>query len=255
MRRSKLIICGLLGLAPLSAMAKDPQFDATFAYIARDEIPNTNGIGKSDNDLAGLNAGLTWGAGGDGRIRAALEIGFGNNENWKGNYPANYGGELIFARKVGKQRYGLGARVLSLEDQTTSTEIGYSIEHLGDKIDLRGLAGVQILANENEVQGRDSSAFFLQGEMTLYPSDNLALSGGLLGDNDGEAYGVGAEYRPSGWGFSMFLEYSEAFDDYRGFASYDEFAGGIRFVPGTKNLKAQRQGNLSRLLQRYMQAQ
>ncbi|PWR04195.1 hypothetical protein DKT77_02555 [Meridianimarinicoccus roseus] len=254
MRKAVFIMAALAAVGSAPVMAQGTQFDAALAYTARDEIVLPGQTEKIDNDIARLTAGLSWGAG-DGRMRAALELGFGNNNNWNGDYPANYGGELVFARKVGNQRYGLGARLRTLEDLSTTTEIAYAIEHIGNSLDLRGLVGMQLIADETKVPGRDASGFFVQGEATVYASDSLALSAGLLADSDGEAYGAGVEYRPSGWGMSFFLEYSEAFDDYRGFASYDEFAGGIRIVPGTSSLKSQRQGGLGRIMQRYMEAQ
>lgn len=254
MRRAAFIIIGSLFSGPVTAWAEGPDFDATFSYTARDEIRLPGATEDIDNDLARLTAGLTWGAG-DGRMRAALDIGFGNDNDWNGDYPANYGGEFVFSRKVGKQRYGLGARVITLDNLSTSTELAYSIERIGTSLDLRGLVGMQLIADEAKVPGRDASGFFAQAEATFYPSNALAVSAGILGDNDGEAYGAGVEYRPSGWGMSFFMEYSEAFDEYRGVASYDEFAGGIRFVPGTSSLKSQRQSGLGRIMQRYMQAQ
>lgn len=254
MRKAVYAAVGLAMALGGQVQAQGTQFDAALEYSARDEIVLPGDTEKSDNDIARFLGGISWGAG-DGRMRAAVELGFGNNNNWNGDYPANYGGELVFARKVGQQRYGLGARVRTLEDLSTSTEFGYSIEHLGNSLDLRGLVGMQLIADEDKVPGRDASGFFAQGEATIYASDSLALSAGLLADNDGEAYGAGVEYRPSGWGMSFYLEYSEAFDSYRGFESYDEFAGGIRIVPGTSSLKSQRQGGLGRIMQRYMQAQ
>jgi hypothetical protein len=231
------------------------QFDATFGYAARDEITEPGTTEELDNDVAALVLGLTWGAGGDGQMRGAIELGFANNDNWSGDLTGNYGAELVFARKVGNQRYGLGARYRSDEELTSTTEISYAIEHLGERLDLRGLVGLQLLADADKVPGRDSNTFFVQGELTLYPTDALALAGAVLADGDGEGFGVGVEYRPSGWPVSLFLDYAEAFDDYRDVASYDSLSGGLRFVPGTSSLKAQRQGSLGRLMQRYFQAQ
>jgi len=231
------------------------QFDAGFGYTARDEITRPAEPGELDNDIARLTLGLTWGAGADGRMRGAVELGFANNDDWSGDLTGTYGAELVFARKVGMQRYGLGARYRDDAELTGATEAAYSVERLGEVLDLRGLVGVQLLADADRVPGRDDTTFFAQGEVTVYPSSALALSAALLADGDGEGYGVGAEYRPAGWGVSFYLDYAEAFDSYRGFDSYDAFAGGIRFVPGTSSLKAQRQGGLGRIMHRYFEAQ
>lgn len=231
------------------------QFDAGFGYTARDEIPKPGTAEELDNDIARLVLGLTWGAGGDGRMRGAVELGFANNDDWSGDLTGNLGAELVFARKVGQQRYGLGARVRDDSELTTATEFAYAIEHIGDALDLRGLVGIQLLADAARVPGRDDNTFFAQGEVTIYPSSALALSAAVLADGDGEGYGVGVEYRPAGWGVSFYLDYAEAFDSYRGFDGYDAFAGGIRVVPGTSSLKAQRQGGLGRVMQRYFEAQ
>lgn len=254
MRRAFWAVFGLLAGSPLAAFAQGVEFDAALSYTARDEVTLPDRAGVFDNDIALLTTGLSWGAG-DGRMRGALELGFTNNDDWNDDYSSIYGGELLFARKVGKQRYGLGARVRALDELTTSTEVAYSIEYIGSVIDLRGLVGVQLLADENKVPGREDTGVFGQGEATFYPTQSLAVSAALLADNDGEAYGAAVEYRPRGWGMSFFLEYSEAFDEYRDVTEYDEFMGGIRFVPGASSLKAQRQGNLGRVMQRYMQAQ
>ncbi len=247
------IVVGFLACVACVAAAQD--FDAGFGYTARDEIPKPGTADELDNDIARLVLGLTWDAGGDGRMRGAVELGFANNDDWSGELTGKYGAELVFARRVGNQRYGLGARFRDDTELTSATEFLYSIEHLGDSLDLRGLLGIQLLADADRVPGRDDSAFFAQGEATIYPSSALALSVALLADNDGEGYGVSAEYRPAGWGVSFYLDYAEAFDAYRGFESYDALAGGIRFVPGTSSLKAQRQGGLSRIMHRYFEAQ
>ena len=254
MRRLFFGLLGVLAVLPMGAQSQGTQFDGTFAYTARDEITLPGDTEEIDNDIARFVGGIRWSAG-DGAMRAALELGFGNDDNWSGSYPANYGGELVFARQVGNQRYGIGARVRTADQLSTSTEIAYAIERIGTAVDLRGLLGVQLLADDDKVPGREGAGYFAQGEATFYASDALALSAGLLADIDGEAYGLGVEYRPAGWGMSFFLEYSEAFDDYRDFESYDEFSGGIRIVPGSTSLKSQRQGGLGRILQRYMEVQ
>ena len=246
------LMAGAVGLA---GTAGAQQFDAGFGYTARDEITRPGETEELDNDIARLVLGLTWGAGGDGRMRGALELGFANNDDWSGDLTGNMGAELLFARKVGNQRYGLGARVRDDAELTTATEFAYAVEHIGEVLDLRGLVGLQLLSEAERVPGRDDNTFFAQGEVTIYPSSGLALSAALLADGDGEGYGVGAEYRPAGWSVSFYLDYAEAFDSYRGFDSYDAFAGGIRFVPGTSSLKAQRQGGLGRVMQRYFEAQ
>jgi hypothetical protein len=255
MRRIKagIAAAGIAGLVAGAAGAQ--QFDAGFGYTARDEITKPGTTEELDNDIARLALGLTWGAGGDGRMRGALELGFANNDDWSGDLTGNYGVELVFARKVGNQRYGLGGRFRDDAELTSTTEIAYSIEHLGESLDLRGLVGLQMLADADRVPGRDDNTLFAQGEVTIYPTSALALSAAVLADGDGEGYGVGVEYRPAGWGVSFYLDYAEAFDDYRDVASYDAFAGGIRFVPGTSSLKAQRQGGLGRIMHRYFEAQ
>lgn len=255
MGRIKAGIVAGAAVALAAGAAGAQQFDAGFGYTARDEITAPGATEKLDNDFARLVLGLTWGAGGDGRMRGAVELGFANNDDWSGDLTGNYGAELVFARKVGRQRYGLGGRFRDDSELTTTTELAYSIEHLGNALDLRGLVGLQLLADSDKVPGRDDNGFFAQAEMTIYPSDALALSAALLADDDGEGYGVAAEYRPAGWGVSLYLEYAEAFDDYRGVESYDALEGGIRFVPGTSSLKAQRQGGLARIMQRYFEAQ
>lgn len=254
MDRAFWAVFGFAAAAPLVVTAQGTQFDAALSYSARDEVTLPDRAGEFDNDIALLTTGLSWGAG-DGRMRGALEVGFTNNDDWNDDYSSIYGGELLFTRKVGNQRFGLGGRVRAIDELTTSTEVAYSIEHIGSAIDLRGLLGLQLLADEEKVPGREDAGVFAQGEATFYPSNALAVSAGLLADNDGEAYGAAVEYRPRGWGMSFFLDYSQAFNDYRGFDEYDEFTGGIRFVPGSSSLKSQRQGNVGRVMQRYMQAQ
>lgn len=249
------ILAAMVGLTLVAGGADAQQFDAGFGYIARDEIPDPVTGEELDNDVAGLVLGLTWDAGGDGRMRGAVELGFANNDNWSGDQTGTYGAELVFARKVGNQRYGLGGRFRHDEVLTSTTEFAYAIEHLGDALDLRGLVGVQLLADADRVPGRDDTTFFGQVEATVYPTDALALSAALLADGDGEGFGAEVEYRPTGWGVSLYLSYAEAFDSYRGLDSYDALGGGIRFVPGTSSLKAQRQGGLARVMQRYFAAQ
>lgn len=250
-RLAAVLFCAL----PVASPAQNLKFDAALGYSARDEVTNEGDEEAIDNDIFRLTTGLTWDAGVDGKMRGALEFGVGN-EDFNGNYPGFGGAELVFSRKVGLQRYSLGGRVRSAEDLSTTSELAYVLEHLGAQFGLRGVLGIQNVADPDEVRGRDGSSIFGQAEASYYFTDNFVLSAGLIADNDGEAFGGGVEFRPSSTGpFSFFLEYGEAFDEYRDVASYDEFTGGIRFYPGTSSLRDARQNGLSRVLQRYLEVQ
>jgi hypothetical protein len=251
-----VIRCAALALCavPTILPAQDVRFDGSLAYSARDEVFEERSGREIDNDILRLTAALSWPAA-DGQMRGALEFGVGNDD-FDGNYPGFGGVELAFARNVGAQRYTLGGRVRTAEDLTTTTELAYVIEHLGEGFDLRGMVGVQSLSDPDLVVGRDGSSAFALGEIGLYLTDNLVVSAGLMADTDGEVFGAGVEFRPEGTGgISFFLEYGEAFDEYRDVAGYDEFIGGIRIVPGTSSLRDARQGNLARVLQRFVEVQ
>ncbi|MCA8884475.1 MAG: hypothetical protein KDA50_12135 [Rhodobacteraceae bacterium] len=237
----------------LPVWAGETTFDAGLAYFARDEITLPHGTEESDNDILRLTTAISWSAG-DGRMRAALELGV-RNEDFNGSYPAVTGGELVFARKVGDQRYGIGARLRSAEDLSTTTELGYSAEHLGQRFEARGFMGLQYVADPDVVRGREDTGVFGQVDTSLYLSDNWVLDAGLLADTDGEVYGVGSEYRFGGSSFSVYMDYAEAYNSYRGVESYDTLSAGIRFVPGTKTLRAARQSNLNRVMYRMVEVQ
>ena len=250
-RLAALALCAL----PAGVAAQDIRFDGSLAYSARDEVVGERDGEEIDNDILRLTAALSWPAGGDGQMRAALEFGVGNDD-FSGDYPGLGGVELAFARNVGAQRYTLGGRVRTADDLTTTTELAYVIERLGEGFDLRGMVGLQALNDPDLVVGRDGSSAFALGEIGVYLTENLVVSGGLMADGDGEVFGAGVEYRPRTLGgISFFLDYGEAFDEYRGVGSYDEFVGGIRIVPGASSLRDARQGNLARVLQRFVEVQ
>jgi hypothetical protein len=239
-----------------TAAAQGVTFDGALSYSARDELTDPNDPdNKFDNDIFRAMGAVTWSLG-DGRMRAALEYGVQNND-FSGDYPWMAGVELAFGRRVGDRRYGIGARVRGAEDLSTTTELGYAMQHLGTRFDLRGLVGGQFIANADDVPGRDNEAsLFGLGEATYYATPNLALSGAIQGDTDGWVYGAGVEYSAASWGgISLFLDYAEAFDEYRGQSTYDSLTGGIRIVPGAATLRAARQSNLGLLLRRYVEVQ
>lgn len=236
-----------------TAVAQGVQFDAAAEYAARDELRLEDGD-EIDNDFLRLTFGLTGDAGIDGRLRGALELGV-RNEDFDGDYPAIGGGELVFARQVGRQRYGIGARFRTADELSTTTELGYAAEHLGDSFDLRGLVGVQLIADEDEAPGRDGSGGFGLVEATIYPQDDFALSAGILADGDGEVFSLAAEFRPGAAPVSFFVEYAEAFDEYRDVPGYDNLSAGIRFTPGLSSVRASRQDGLARILRRPVEVQ
>lgn len=245
----------LAGLAAMGAgqgAAQSGQFDAALAYSARDEVPGPDGE-QLDNDLARLTAGYAWSVG-DGRMRAALEFGV-RNEDFESNPPFIWGTELVYGRRVGNQRYSLGARLRSDEDLSTTTELGYIAQHLGQAYDLRVVLGLQLVGDVDDVAGRSDTSVFGLGEAAFYFSDNWAISGGLLADSDGEVYTVGTEFRPAGASVSLFVDYAEAFDGYRDGDSYDNLTAGIRIVPGTRSLREQRQSGFYRIFQRSVEVQ
>ncbi len=252
-RQGAAIWLAALAMWPAAAIAQETGFDAALEYAARDELETNDGE-EIDNDFLRLTTALNWSAG-DGRARGALELGL-RNEDFNGETLFTGGLEFVFARRVGRQRYGLGGRVRTAEELSTTTELGYAIEHLGNSFDLRGLAGLQLVGDSDEVPGRsDDAGVFGLGELTIYPGDNLALSGGVFGDADGTVFNVGAEYRPGTTPLSFFVEYAEAFDEYRDFAGYDNLSAGIRIVPGASSVREQRQGGLARVLRRPVEVQ
>lgn len=227
------------------ALAQD--FDLALSYSAR-ETMNT-----SDNDVLRLNSGVSWGVG-DGKMRAALELGV-RNENFQGPYPSVTGAELQFARSVGNNRYGIGARIRDAEDLTTTSELAYTVEHFGSAITWRGMGGFQHLANTGHVQGRSQSSGFVQGEADLFLTDNWSVSAGLMADADGQIWGLGTEYRPSGWRTSLFLDWGHALTDYRGVSGYNDLTGGIRFIPRADTLRSFRRSNIARMMFRFVEVQ
>jgi len=250
-RIASILIMAVWGSA---VSAQSPGFEAELAYTAREEVPDGMG-GELDNDIARATLAYAWSAG-DGRMRAALEFGGMNNDDWDGDLTAAYGGEIVFARRVGNQRYAIGGRVRTADDLSTTTELAYALQHLAGWGDLRGLVGAQFVAEEDDVAGRDAAGAYVQGEAVFYPSDNWAVSAAALADPDGYGLGLGTEYRPRSWGgLSLFAEYGFAPDDYRDVDEYDALWAGIRFAPGTSSLKAARQGSLGRLMRRVFEVQ
>lgn len=250
-----LALTALLGLAG-AAQAEGVTFDGAFSYSARDEVTDQNNPDESlDNDIIRLTTALSWGVG-DGQMRAALELGAMNNF-FDGNYPADYGAELDYGRRVGDMRYGLAGRVRASDELSTSWELAYGLQKLGETFDLRGLAGVQLVEDADQVRGRSESSVYGLGEATIYATPNWAISAAVQGDVDGAVWGAGTEYRGRNWGgFSVFLDYGVAMDSYRDVPSYDEFAGGIRYIPGGGDtLREQRQSNLGVLMRRYVEVQ
>lgn len=238
---------------PALAFAQSLQIDGALAFTTRDEVA-ADPDGDDDSDILRLITAASWSLG-DGRLRAALEFGLGDSD--EAEYSGLAGGELLFARRVGQQRYGLGGRLRASDQLGRSTEIAYIAEHLGDTVYARGMGGVQAIADTDEVVGRDDDlSFFALGEAGVYLSPNFALSAAVMADGDGEVYGLGAEFSPSAaTGISLFVEYGEAIGEYRDDSGYDELAVGLRFVPGAGNLRAARREGLGRMMQRFVEVQ
>ncbi|MEV8466517.1 hypothetical protein AB0T83_06945 [Fluviibacterium sp. DFM31] len=246
------VLAVLAGIS--TAQAQNVEFDAALNYAARDEILQPGDHDKSDNDIFRLAMALSWDALGDGRMRAALELGV-RNEDFDGHYPAVNGFELAFGRRVGMQRYAAGARFRAADDLSTTTELAYSAEHFGRSIDWHGLFGAQFIADSDDVPGRDGPGLFGQVDGDFYINDNWLLMAGALADTDGAVYGFGTEYRFGDAPVSLFLDYAEAFDDYRGQRNYDSLSVGIRLIPKAKSLRSFHQSNLSRAMFRLVEVQ
>lgn len=245
-------VIAVTGAAPV--VAQNTEFDAALNYAARDEILLPGDTEKSDNDIFRLTTALSWDAGYDGRMRAALELGV-RNEDFNGNFPAVTGGELTFGRRVGNQRYAAGGRLRSAEDMSTTTELAYSAEHFGSLIDWHALVGVQFVGDADAVPGRSGTSVFGQVDANYYVNSNWVITAGVLADTDGEVYAFGTEYRPGDSRLSLFLDYAEAFDEYRGQRNYDSLSVGIRLVPKAKTLRKFRQTNLNRTMFRFVEVQ
>ncbi len=253
-------LVAVAALAASAVRAEGVTFDGGFAYSARDEVTDPDNPDESlDNDIIRLTSALNWGLG-DGQLRAALELGATNND-FNGSYPADYGLELAYGRRVGDLRHGFGARVRSSDELSTSWELAYALQSLHETFDLRALGGVQLVEDADDVRGRSESSLYGLAEATIYATPNWAISAAIQGDLDGAVWGAGTEYRGRRWGnFSVFLDYGVAMEDYRGVPSYDEFVGGIRYVPGASagaddTLRARRQSNLGVLMRRYVEVQ
>ncbi len=185
---NKLLRTGALALAlggTAPALA-ETAVDAMFIYSAR------HTMNMADKDLARATLVVTWGVA-DGKKRVALEFGV-INEDFESTTDA-YGGELLFSRRVGNQRYNLGVRVRHTDQWSTSSELAYVAEHFGGATDLRGMLGLQGVADNSELRGRSKASVFGLGEVNWYATDNLALTVGLLGDSDGALGGVGGAWR------------------------------------------------------------
>ncbi|MEM1130551.1 MAG: hypothetical protein AAGH83_08510 [Pseudomonadota bacterium] len=247
----------LLALSSIKpAQGQGTTFDGSLSYAARDEVTDQDNPDQSlDNDIFRVTGAVTWDVG-DGRMRAALEAGV-RNEDFSGDAPLLGGAELDFARRVGDKRYALYGRLRGDEDLSVTTELGYGLQHLGTRVDLRGLVGFQLVADASKVRGRSAASAFGLGEATYYVTPNWAVSVGLQGDIDGAVWAGSTEYRPRRWGgLSMFVAYAEAFDKYRDVVSYDTLSAGFRWVPGAGNsLRAQRQFNLGVVTQRFVEVQ
>lgn len=250
----KRALGGFLGLCSGAAMAvcaqaaDIPAVDAALSYSARHTVE------LSDNDIFRATLGYTTSAL-DGSLRFALEPGVRNEYFQDGGGDPVGGAEVLFARRVGNQRYGLGARVRSASDRGTTGELAYAFENFATRMDLRGLMGIQALDKPEEVIGRDGGSLFAQGEMGFYVHDNWIISAGLMADSDGLIAGFGTEYRPRGWRASLFLEWGHAVDEYRGIPDYNDLTGGIRFVSKSKSLKSYRRASTARVMHRYVEVQ
>ncbi|OSP54528.1 hypothetical protein [Pseudoruegeria sp. SK021] len=214
---------------------------------------NSDPVGGANSDYLRLTAGLTWGVG-DGKVRGALELGV-LPDDLSGPFPASSGGQLQFARSVGTNRFGIGARIRDAKDLSTSSELAYTAEHFGQSLTWRGMGGLQYLSHTDPVPGRSQSSLFAQGEVDYYVTDNWSVNAGLMADTDGQVWGVGTEYRPQGWSSSLFLEYGSAINDYRGDSGFSAVSGGIRYIPGKDTLRQFRRSNIARMMARYVEVQ
>ena len=117
------------------------------------------------------------------------------------------------------------------------------------------MVGVQGVTNSEELDDRDDSSVFGLAEATWFPTDNIALWLGIMGDSDGDIGAIGAEYRPSDWPVSFFLEWGHTLVEYRGFEGYNDLYGGLRFVPRSRTLQEHRRAVTDRSFLRYVEVQ
>ncbi|MFV0244554.1 MAG: hypothetical protein ACK5IB_05965 [Qingshengfaniella sp.] len=246
MKKTIVALLGCILCHP--AVAQDvPRFDGALAYSARHTID------RRDNDIFRLTAGYSWSAM-SGRIRTAVELGV-DNEDFSGSYPANTGLEVDFARRVGDNRFALGARLRHDDQQSTTAELAYGIQHFGTALDWRGVVGFQGVADHGEVDGRDGASAFGIATATIWLDGEWAVDAGLEGDSDGLLYTIGTEYRPQGSAISLFALWGHAVDEYRGKPQYNDLTAGIRVVPARMSLRSFRRGSLSQIFSRAVEVQ
>ncbi len=243
-----MALCAAAGGAADRAAAVD--LDAALTYAARHTQD------ESDNDIFRLSTGLTWSGEAALRTRLGVELGV-RNEDFSGDYPANYGLELVamrpWAGSLGRQ--GLGVRARYAEDLTTTGELAYAVNTFGNFLDFRGLVGIQVVEDAAVVRNRETASGFLLGETTYFATDDLALSLALQGDEAGALYGVGVDWRPGRGPVSFFLEWGYAVSQYRDIDRYNDLTGGIRLVRRTESLKQHRRSGLDRVMHRYVEVQ
>lgn len=243
-------LCTLLALPAAAQDALPPfELDGNFAYGARQTIDD------SDNDIMRFTLGGTWRFDGDRtQARAALEAG-ARNEDFSSSYPAMFGGELSWTWNSTWGRQSVGGRVRWADDRETTGELAYVIERFGSNIDLRGMVGVQGVSDAGELDDRDDSSAFGLAEATWFPTANIAFWLGIMGDSDGDIGAIGAEYRPSDWPVSFFLEWGHTLVEYRGFEGYNDLYGGLRYVPRSRTLQEHRRAVTDRSFLRYVEVQ
>lgn len=246
MKQAFRALCAIFLAGPVGAQDM-PSFDASVTYADRDAV--TEGVEGGGTQISRLTVGYTYSAL-DGKMRLGAELG-GPADGFDGAW----GAEADFARRVGNQRFAIGARVRGAEDLTTTTELIYGLEHFGEAIHLRGNLGLQGVADDDALSNRAQASGFLLGEAGLWLGDDWVLTAGLQGDSDGALYTLGTEYHPDGWPVSLFIDYGAAADDYRGSSDYADVSGGIRFVPSRLSLKSFRRGTLQRIFYRPVEVQ
>ncbi len=244
-------------LAAGPGVAQEPGgavIDAAFGYTARHSVVNPQ-TGGEDNDFVRGVLGVSWGP--DAAWRFAVEAGATVDEAEDRRRPAA-GAELQRVWQTPAGRHLVGVRARWADDLTTTGELAYGFGRFGlwrDALDLRALAGIQALADEDRVTARDEVAAFALGEVTVYPTRDIALRLGLAGDDQGDLVLLGYEQKFGRLPVSLTIDWGVTATGYRDFDSYNDLAVGIRFLPRGRSVKADARRGTARAMHRYVEVQ
>jgi len=210
--------------------------------------------GVSDNDILAANVGATWrGDTWSTRLGGAYGV---RNEDWTGEYPSLAGVDLFRFRDLPDGRTGWSVALDWAEDRTTVLEGAWGRAWDRPQAVGRVTVGASVLADNDDVPGRDTLSPAAVGEWTWYPRDWAAIGAGMQVDDRGVLGALRTDLKlAENASFRLEWSYTENYYDFDGAYFNNDIRGGLFFTVPFDSLRERDARLPLRLTHRFARAQ